>query len=132
MNKGTNQLFAKPNAVAASPVATTNIASHPLLVGLLLGVAVLAIYWPVLGYDFILYDDPTYFSSNPHVLGGVTWDNLAWAFRTTENSSWYPLTWLSYLLDAQLFGGGPAGPHLANLLLHAANGVLLFLLLSAG
>ena len=94
----------------------------------LLALAAIALYWPVTGYDFVNYDDPVYFSENPHVLQGLTWRNLAWAFQTTLCASWYPVSWLSFMLDAELFGRGPAGPHLTNVLLHAANGVLLFLL----
>ena len=94
----------------------------------LLALVTLALYWPVTGYDFVNYDDPVYFSENPHVLGGLTWSNLAWAFQTTLCASWYPVSWVSFMLDAELFGRGPAGPHLMNVLLHAANGVLLFLL----
>ena len=94
----------------------------------LLALAAIALYWPATGYDFVNYDDQVYFSENEHVLAGLTWRNLAWAFQTTLDASWYPVSWLSFMLDAELFGPGPAGPHLTNLLLHAANGVLLFLL----
>ena len=89
----------------------------------------LAIYSPVLRCEFINYDDSEYFTENAHVLKGLTWENLSWAARTTENCSWYPLTWISFLLDVSIFGTGPMGPHLTNLLLHAANTVLLFILL---
>jgi tetratricopeptide (TPR) repeat protein len=99
------------------------------LVCLALAGAALAVFWPVLGCDFINYDDPAYFSANRRVLSGLSWSNVLWACRTTDNASWYPLSWLSFLLDATLFGKGPAGPHLTNLLIHAANTVLLFLLL---
>jgi Flp pilus assembly protein TadD len=98
------------------------------LVAGLLGLAAVALYWPATGYDFVNYDDPAYFSENEHVLGGLTWSNLAWAFQATADASWYPVSWLSFMLDATLFGRGPAGPHFMNVLLHAANGVLLFLL----
>ena len=94
-----------------------------------LSAVTLAVFWPVRGFDFINYDDPVYFSDNERVLTGLTWGNLAWAFRTALNGSWYPLTWLSFMLDVTLFGPGPRGPHLMNLLLHAANSVLVFVLL---
>ncbi len=99
----------------------------PLMAALLVLVTI-ALYWPARGYDFVNYDDPVYFSENQHVLAGLTWRNVAWAFHTTSDASWYPLSWLSFMLDATLFGRSPAGPHLTNMLLHAANGVLLFLL----
>ncbi len=102
--------------------------AHPALIALFLGLAAIAIYWPVVGFDFTNYDDSEYFSENRHVLAGLNWESLKWALRTTDNASWYPVTWLSFLLDATLFGKGPRGPHLVNLLLHAANVALLFLL----
>ena len=102
---------------------------QPVVVALLLALAVIAVYWPVGSFDFINYDDPEYFSENSHVLAGLNWANLKWALQATDNASWYPVTWLSLLLDATLFGKGPGGPHLVNLLFHTANVVLLFLLL---
>jgi protein O-mannosyl-transferase len=102
---------------------------QPVVIALLLALAVIAVYWEVGSFDFTNYDDPEYFSENSHVLAGLNWENLKWALRTTDNASWYPVTWLSFLLDATLFGKGPGGPHLVNLLLHTANAVLLFLLL---
>lgn len=96
---------------------------------LVLAAVVLVVFWPAVGCDFTNFDDPAYFSENPHVLGGLSWLNVKWALRATDNCSWYPVTWLSFLLDATLFGKGPAGPHFTNLLLHTTNGVLLFLLL---
>ena len=70
-----------------------------------------------------------YVTHNPHVTGGLTWGNVGWAFRTGYASNWHPLTWLSHMLDAELYGLKPGGHHLTNLLLHTANAVLLFLLL---
>jgi Flp pilus assembly protein TadD len=102
---------------------------QPVVIALVLALAVIAVYWPVGSFDFTNYDDPEYFSENSHVLAGLNWANLKWALQATDNASWYPVTWLSFLLDATLFGKGPGGPHLVNLLLHTANVVLLFLLL---
>jgi tetratricopeptide (TPR) repeat protein len=87
------------------------------------------IFGRTLWYGFVNFDDGDYFSSNYHVRAGLTWKGVLWAFQTGYASNWHPLTWLSLMLDAQLFGAGPAGPHLTNVLLHAANAVLLFLLL---
>ena len=81
------------------------------------------------GYGFVNFDDPRYFSSNHHVKAGLTWEGVRWAFHTGYAGNWHPLSWLSLMLDAQIFGTGPAGPHLTNVILHAANAVLLFLLL---
>jgi len=101
----------------------------PLFLCLLLFTVTLAVYWPTVHCDFLNYDDPDYFTSNRHVLTGLTPGNIVWAFTTGYASNWHPLTWLSLMLDAELFGRGPFGPHLTNLLLHAVNTVLLFWLL---
>ena len=98
-------------------------------ISVLLVVAVFLVFGQTLWHDFVNYDDQDYFYSNPHVKAGLTWSGVMWAFRTGYAANWHPLTWLSLMLDAQLFGPGAAGPHLTNVLLHAANTVLLFLLL---
>ncbi|MGD0208886.1 MAG: tetratricopeptide repeat protein [Verrucomicrobiota bacterium] len=103
--------------------------SNPVCLCLLLAAVTLVVYWPVTRYDFVNYDDPDYFSSNTHVQAGLTSDNVGWAFCTGYASNWHPLTWLSLMLDRELSGPGPAGPHFTNLLFHLANTVLLFLLL---
>jgi protein O-mannosyl-transferase len=103
--------------------------SRPLNVCLFLAVLTLAVYWRVLSCEFIDYDDPDYFSRNPQVLAGLSWAGIGWAFTTFSSANWHPVTWLSLMLDATLFGAGPAGPHLTNVLLHTANAVLLFWLL---
>jgi tetratricopeptide (TPR) repeat protein len=103
--------------------------SKPLFACLLLAAMTLIVFWPVTRCDFINYDDPDYFTSNPHVLTGLALGNVLWAFTTGHASNWHPLTWLSLMLDAELFGKNPFGPHLVNLLFHAANTALLFLLL---
>ena len=103
--------------------------SRPLVICLLLAVMTLAVYWPVIHCDFVAYDDGDYFAANPRVLSGLTPRNIAWAFTTGYAGNWHPLTWLSLMLDAELCGKGPFGPHFTNLLFHAANTVLLFLLL---
>ena len=105
------------------------IPALPFFICLLLVAATLAVYWPAIHCDFLNYDDPDYFTSNHRVLTGLTPGNVVWAFTTWHASNWHPVTWLSLMLDAELFGKGPVGPHLTNLLLHAANTVLLFLLL---
>ena len=99
----------------------------PFLCALLV-VAVLAVYFPVHSFGFLDYDDDDYFFKNPHVLTGLTWPNVQWAFTAGSFANWHPVTWLSLMLDVTLFGSGPAAPHVINVLLHAANSVLLFLL----
>ena len=99
---------------------------HPALISLALVALVLAAFWPVLSCGFLTLDDPDYFTSNAHVKSGLTWDGIGWAFTSFFSSNWHPLTWISLMLDASVFGDGPFGPHLVNLLLHACNTVLLF------
>ncbi|MFZ1919847.1 MAG: tetratricopeptide repeat protein [Terriglobales bacterium] len=90
--------------------------------------AVFAAYSPVI-HNGLVYDDNFYITQNAHVKAGLTWSTVGWAFTTYEEANWHPLTWLSHALDCDLFGLNPAGPHGVNVLLHAANAVLLFLLL---
>jgi protein O-mannosyl-transferase len=89
-------------------------------VGVLLAMAVLLVFGQTLRYDFVNYDDDQYFYTNPQVQNGSTWSGVTWAFQATHAANRHPLTWLSLMLDAQLFGVGPAGPHLSHVLLHAA------------
>ena len=101
-----------------------------LLLGVLLLVIPLLLYLPVLQHDFLrLWDDDAYVTDNPHVRNGLTLVNMRWAFTSFEQSNWHPLTWLSHMLDCQLFGLHPAAPHGVNVLLHAANVLLLFWIL---
>jgi protein O-mannosyl-transferase len=91
--------------------------------------AVLASYYPVIHNGFVHYDDNLYITDNPQVRAGITATTLAWAFTTFDQANWHPLTWLSHALDCELFGLNPVAHHGVNVLLHAANAVLLFLLL---
>src|ERR1700686_713032 len=100
-----------------------------LLLCLLLIAVVLAFYSPVTHNGFLNYDDDWYITNNPHVKAGLTWATVKWAFTTYDQANWHPVTWLSHALDCQLFGLNPAGHHYVNVLLHAVNAVLLFLLL---
>jgi protein O-mannosyl-transferase len=101
---------------------------HPLCLSLLLGAITFIAFWPVLRCDFITYDDPVYFTNNARVQSGLTSGGTLWAFRTGLMGNWNPALWLSYMLDVELFGQGPAGPHFTNLALHAVNAILVFLL----
>jgi len=103
--------------------------SRSLLICALLCVVTLIAYWPVRNNDFINFDDYGYISKNPHVLSGLTWENVKWSFHAGYEGHWHPLTWLSHMLDVQLFGLNPCGHHLVNLLFHTANALLLFLML---
>ena len=89
--------------------------------------AIFATYWPVVGYAFTDYDDNDYVWDNPQVLNGLSWPGTVWAFTHFYSSNWHPLTWLSHMLDVQLYGMNAGGHHVTNVLFHAANTALLFL-----
>ncbi len=100
-----------------------------IVLSLLLGAVTVALYSPVIGHSFVVFDDRDYVTANPYVHGGLGWNTIKWAFTATAAANWHPLTWLSHALDYQLFALNPAGHHLDSLLIHALNAVLLFLLL---
>ena len=114
-----------PALLRPTPARRTGVG----LLGLLLALVVLACFLPAVRHDFICLDDHGYVTENPHVLGGFTRENLAWAFRSTEQANWHPLTWCSHILDAQLFGARPWGHHLTSVGLHAVNTLLVLLVL---
>ncbi len=101
-----------------------------LLLGALLFAATLLLYFPALSHQFINLDDNHYVTDNLYVTGGLTAEGVHWAFHTFTMGNWHPLTWLSHMLDCQLFGVHPAGHHATSVLLHALNALLLFLLLA--
>lgn len=105
--------------------------AQKLILSLLLILATLALYSPVFRAPFLNLDDDLYVTENAEVRSGLNWHSIAWAFTTTTATNWHPLTWISHELDCQLFGLNPVGPHLVNVLFHAANAALLFLILAA-
>jgi Flp pilus assembly protein TadD len=100
-----------------------------LLIYFALLISTLLVFCQVRHFDFVNYDDNDYVTANPHVLNGLTADAVSWALATGYFGNWNPLTWLSYMLDRQLFGLTPAGFHLTNLIFHIANTLLLFFVL---
>jgi tetratricopeptide (TPR) repeat protein len=109
----------------------TRQSARRALVAAALATAVCALYFPVVGHDFVALDDGAYVVDNPRVRAGLGVASAAWAFGTFTASNWHPLAWISHLLDVRLFGLGAGGHHLTNLLLHAANSALLLLALAA-
>jgi tetratricopeptide (TPR) repeat protein len=91
----------------------------------LLVVATLLTYFPITHHPFVNYDDGPYVINNPYIKGGLDRETITWAFTTTYEGNWHPLTWLSHALDFQLFQLDPAGHHTVNLLLHVLNLLLL-------
>ncbi len=121
----------KPKAAPEKPVALfSSPEKRNLILCLLLVAATLVLYNPVNRHPFVNYDDDRYVAENPHIQNGLGWDTFTWAFASTEQANWHPLTWLSHALDYRLFHQNPTGHHFISLLIHAANAVLLFLLLA--
>jgi tetratricopeptide (TPR) repeat protein len=98
---------------------------------LALALGTLALYWPVTGYPFINFDDPEYIYENPVTQAGLTWHGFIWAFDGIHVGNWHPASWLSHMVDCQLFGLNAGGHHLVNVLFHIANTLLLFAFLRA-
>jgi Flp pilus assembly protein TadD len=103
--------------------------ARPRIIGLLLALITLAIYLPVIHYNFLIFDDNDYITDNSIVRNGLTWAGVKWAFTTWHGANWHPLTWLSHMLDCQLFGLNAGMQHFVNVLFHAANVFLLLTLL---
>jgi Flp pilus assembly protein TadD len=94
---------------------------------LVLAALTIVAFWQVGGHPFVLYDDDRYVSENPRVQSGLSVEGVAWAFTTTYLANWHPLTWLSHMVDVELFGLRAGWHHLTSVLFHAANTILLFL-----
>src|SRR5258708_2886449 len=96
--------------------------AHVWIICLVLALVTFALYAPVIHDDFTVYDDPAYVVENSAIQHGLTSDSIVWAFTTGHASNWHPLTWISHMLDWQLYGlKHPGGHHLTNLLFHIAN-----------
>ena len=114
------QTFAKPSPARKSETG---------LICLFLALITLALYWPVTHFEFNNYDDVPYVTENPNIQNGLTIRAIKWAFVTGYFGTWHPLTWLSHLLDVEIFGLHAGGHHFTSVLFHIANTLLLFLLL---
>ena len=103
---------------------------YVLAVCVVLVLSTTLVYWRAGSYGFINFDDPLYVTDNMQVRNGLTWKGILWAFTDTKSTgNWYPLTWLSLMLDSELFEAKPQVFHITNLLLHLANTLLLFMVL---
>jgi tetratricopeptide (TPR) repeat protein len=121
-----------PSADAAGPepaVSSLRSAHQTTSIAAALAVLVFIIYAQVRTHSFINFDDPQYVTQNQHVMQGLTWYGVKWAFTNTEAANWHPLTWISHMIDVQFFGPD-AGRHLlVSVALHAINSILVFLFL---
>ena len=95
---------------------------------LVLAAITLIVFGQTLNHAFINYDDPDYVTKNAQVARGITLEGVVWAFTHVHASNWHPLTWISHMADSHLYGMNPRGHHLTNVVLHAVNAILLFLL----
>ena len=102
--------------------------ARPRTICLLLALVTVLAYSPVRQAALVVFDDPVYVQ-NSQVEAGLTWAGIKWAFTTWYGSNLHPLTWLSHMLDVSLFGKDAGAQHFVNVLFHAANAILLFLLL---
>ena len=103
---------------------------YVLAVCVVLVLSTTLVYWRAGSYGFINFDDPLYITANMQVRNGLTWNGTLWAFTDIKSTgNWYPLTWLSLMLDCELFESRPQAFHITNLLLHLANTLLLFMVL---
>src|ERR1700722_5019431 len=120
----------KSGGRSAIPEVKRQLAGAVVWIALGLCAINLVIYWGVTQHEFIDLDDAAYIYQNPHVVAGMTWDSVKWAFATGYESYWHPLTWLSHMLDVQLLGlMNPGAHHAVSLLLHMLSTVLLFIAL---
>ena len=111
--------------------------SRELAICLALVAIIFVAYWGVWFYDFVYFDDPGYVTDNLNVVRGlplftdfkVFCASVYWAFTAFEQSNWHPLTWLSHMLDVQLYGLNAGGHHVTNIIFHVSNTLLLFWLL---
>jgi tetratricopeptide (TPR) repeat protein len=108
---------------------TTKLVRANLKIALLLIALTILVFARAGRLELLSYDDNMYITDNHTVQQGLSWSNAAWAFTSLHAANWHPLTWLSLMLDIQLFGVRPGALHLVNVLFHAFNVVLLFLLL---
>ena len=101
--------------------------ARSVVICLLLAAAVLAVFWNVRGFEFTGYDDQHYVQHNRIVGKGLTWRGIWWAFTTGYFSYWHPLTWISHMLDVQLFGMNAGAHHIVSVCIHITNSICLFL-----
>ena len=111
------------------PLTEESNKTMQIAICIFLVVATFTVYWQVQDHEFLNYDDKEYVTNNWNVKAGLTSESIKWAFTTGHFANWHPMTWLSHMLDFQLYGSHPKGHLLINLLIHIANALLLFLVL---
>jgi tetratricopeptide (TPR) repeat protein len=103
--------------------------SKDILIAFILFAGTIGLYSRSFTFEFLNYDDDEYVYDNPHIKSGLSLGNLSWAFTAVHSANWHPVTWISHMIDAQIWGvSRPGGHHATNVILHAVNAILLYLL----
>ena len=105
-------------------VKASSFRTFAIIAGLI--IITVVVYANVRTFDFVSYDDPWYITNNPNVTGGLSATSIRWAFTAGYLFYWHPATWLSHLIDVQMYGLNAGGHHVTNLVLHIASTLLLF------
>lgn len=121
-----NMLFLQSKLAMFSNISTQRL---KLMISIFLILAIVVIYGQVGSFDFVDWDDGLYVTQNVHVQEGLSANGFVWAFTTSRGGNWHPITWLSHMLDCELFGLNPAGHHYTNIAFHIANTLFLFFIL---
>ncbi len=106
------------------------IRRQKLIICLFLVAVTLMVYLQSTNHDFVSYDDVSYVTENPNIKAGITLEGILWAFTSGHAANWHPFTWISHMLDCELYGLNPMGHHWTNIQIHVANTILLFLVLN--
>jgi tetratricopeptide (TPR) repeat protein len=122
---------AKRSRSSTTTTTTQQPRKHETLkIAVAIWLATFVLFLPSLRCGFTAYDDPDYVTANPHVLGGLTLENVRWALTASAAANWHPLTWVSLMSDASVFGTAPWGYHLTSVLIHASNAALLLVVMT--
>ena len=116
-------------APAAGPrrgVLASAFQANAVWLSLAITVGTVVAYAGVWNHEFVAWDDPAYITQNPDVLQGLTAHGVRWAFASAQVANWHPVTWLSHMLDVQMFGANAGMHHAVNLVLHILTAILLF------
>ena len=113
-----------------TPQSRQTNGSLKFIICIFLVISTLTVYWQVKDHEFVNYDDDVYITSNLNVQTGLTRESVYWAFTTSHYANWHPVTWLSHMLDYELYGERPRGHHLTSLFFHIASALILFIVLS--
>ncbi len=131
MDRTLTKQLKKSDTLKAHPAYARNclMRLYILLIYLAIATATFIAFEEVRNNEFVSYDDSDYVTENEHVVKEITPESIRWAFTTSHVGNWHPLTWLSHMLDCELFGLNPKWHHLTNLVLHIANSLLLLWIL---